>query len=238
LGTADGDCRSHALIYARTVDNVNLPHTLPALTPSIENPFGLLRIAVAVILLVASAAATLIALSGVEPRALEIVGVCWAVYGFTVALVDGFLEPVVEGVARALQNVGLRRVGGGYSAIEALVAGGHFAAAAEAYAERVRDQPRSADAVLRRAALLAGPLRQPESAAAELDALRSSAPLGPEDDIRVGLALAELWEHRLEQPGRAMRELRRLLDRYPSNRRMRQIRGELADLKAAPFAAP
>jgi hypothetical protein len=220
------------------VDNVNLSHTLPALTPSIENPFGLIKIAVAVVLLVASGAATLIALSGVETRALEIVGVCWAMYGFTVALLDGFLEPVVEGVARALQNVGLRRVGGGYSAIEALVARGHFAAAAEAYADRARDERRGAEAALRRAALLAGPLRQPESAAVELDALRSGAPLAPDDDIRVGVALAELWEHRLGEPGRAMRELRRLLDLYPSNRRMRQIRSSLAELKTSPFAAP
>ena len=215
-----------------------MPDTLPALTPSIENPFGLIKIAVAVILLVASAAAALVAVSGVEPRALQIVGVCWAVYGFTVAMLDGVLEPVVDGVARVLQNVGLRRVGGGYSSIEALVAGGHFAAAADAYAERAVDERRRAEPFLRRAALLAGPLRQPESAAAELDALRSTTALSPDDDIRVGLALAELWEHRLGEPGRAMRELRRLLDRYPSNRRMRQIRAELAELKATPFAVP
>jgi hypothetical protein len=61
--------------------------------------------------------------------------------------------------------------------------------------------------------------------------------LSANEDIRVGLALAELWEHRLGEPGRAMRELRRLLDRYPSNRRMRQIRAELAELKARPFAS-
>jgi hypothetical protein len=35
-----------------------------------------------------------------------------------------------------------------------------------------------------------------------------------------------------------MRELRRLIDRYPSHRRMRQIRSTLAELKATPFAAP
>lgn len=215
-----------------------MPDTLPALTPSIENPFRLMKIAVAGILLFASVAAAIVALSGVEPRALQIVGVCWAVYGFTVGLLNGVLEPVVDGVARVLQDVGLRRVGGGYSSIESLVAGGHFAAAAEAYAERARDERRSAVPVLRRAALLAGPLGQPESAAAELDAFRSATALSPDDDIRVGLSLAELWEQRLGDPGRAMRELRRLLDRYPSNRRMRQIRAELAELKAMRFAAP
>jgi hypothetical protein len=208
------------------------------LTPSIENPFGLLKLAVGSVLLVASAAAALLAASGVERRALQIVGVCWAVYGFAVALLDGVLEPVVDGVARALHNVGLRRAGGGYSSIEALVAGGHFAAAAEAYAERAREERRSAEPLLRRAALLAGPLHQPESAAAELEAVRTAHALSPEDDIRVGLALAELWEHRLGDPGRAMRELRRLIDSHPGHRRMRQIRAELAELKATPFAAP
>lgn len=227
--------------------------SLPALTPhsrvslwsrhardrdSIENPFRLAKIAVAAILLVASVFAVLVAVSGVEPRALQIVGVCWAVYGFVVALLDGVLEPLVDGVARASQSVGLRRVGGGYSAIEALVAGGHHAAAADAYLDRAHAERGRAEPTLRRAALLAGPLAQPETAAAELDALRGAGTLSPDDDIRVGLALAELWEQRLGDAGRAMGELRRLLDRYPSNRRMRQIRAELAELKAARFAAP
>lgn len=208
-----------------------------ALTPA-ENPFRLIKIAVGAILLFASAAAALVAASGVEPRAIRIVAVCWAVYGFTVALLDGILEPVVDGVARAFHSVGLRRAGGGYSAIESLVTRGHFAAAAEAYADAGREQRGRAEPALRRAALLAGPLHQPETAAAELEALRNVTPLPPDDDIRIGLALAELWEHRLDQPGLAMRELRRLIDRYPGNRRMRQIRTALAELKATPFAAP
>ena len=211
--------------------------SFPALTPA-ENPFRLIKIAVAAILLFASVAAALVAASGVEPRALRIVAVCWAVYGFTVALLDGILEPLVDGVGRALQSVGLRRAGGGYSAIETLVARGHFAAAAAAYADLIREQRPRAEPVLRRAALLAGPLSHPESAAAELEALRNNTELPVEDDIRVGLALAELWEHRLAQPGLAMRELRRLIDRYPSNRRMRQIRAALAELKSTPFARP
>jgi hypothetical protein len=207
------------------------------LAPSIENPFRLLKIAIAAILLFVSGAAAVVSVSGVEPRALELVAVCWAVYGFAVGLLDGVLEPGVDGIARALQSVGLRRLGGGYSSIEALVAGGHYAAAAEAYAERAREDRRRAEPTLRRAALLAGPLGQPENAAAELDAFRDASPLSADEDIRVGLALAELWEHRLGEPGRAMRELRRLLDRYPSNRHMRQIRAELVELKARPFAS-
>ena len=211
--------------------------SFPALTPA-ENPFRLIKIVVAAILLYASVAAALVAATGIEPRALRVVAVCWAVYGFTVALLDGILEPVVDGVARALQSVGLRRAGGGYSAVETLVARGHYAAAAEAYADLLREQRGRAEPALRRAALLAGPMDQPETAAAELDSFRSAHQLPPDDDIRVGLALAELWEHRLCQPGLAMRELRRLIDRYPSHRRMRQIRSTLAELKATPFAAP
>jgi len=64
--------------------------SFPALTPA-ENPFRLIKIVVAAILLYASVAAALVAATGIEPRALRVVAVCWAVYGFTVALLDGIL---------------------------------------------------------------------------------------------------------------------------------------------------
>jgi tetratricopeptide (TPR) repeat protein len=92
---------------------------------------------------------------------------------------------------------------------------------------------------VRRAALLAGRLGQPETAAAELDALRAPGHrLSPADDIHVGLALADLYEHALGDPGRAMAELRRLLDLYPNSAHLRRIRRELAELKRARFPAP
>jgi hypothetical protein len=123
------------------------------------------------------------------------------------------------------------RAGGGYSSIETLVARGHLDAAAEAYAERARNPAERAETTLRRAALLAGPLGEPETAAIELDNLRASH-LSKRDDFRVGLALVELYEHHLADPGRAMSELRRLIDRYPTAQDARRLRAALSELKA------
>lgn len=196
----------------------------------------LFKIAVAGILLLATVVAVALAVSGVVPRALELVGVCWAIYGLVVGVVDGFLEPVIDGTGRAMLDIGLRRAGGGFSGIEALAARGHYEAAAEAYRERAREPRVRAAATVRRAALLAGPLGQPETAAAELDALRADGrALPPADDIHIGLALADLYEHALGDPGRAMAELRRLLDLYPEGTHLRRIRRELAELKRARF---
>ncbi|HEU5170577.1 MAG TPA: hypothetical protein VFU46_08560 [Gemmatimonadales bacterium] len=49
---------------------------------SIENPLRLVKLAVAALLLASTVTAILLAASGVEPRALRLVFVCWAVYGF------------------------------------------------------------------------------------------------------------------------------------------------------------
>jgi hypothetical protein len=180
--------------------------------------------------LVGTVIALVLALTGAEPRALQLVGALWAVYGLVVGFLSGVLEPVIEGFFQLLANVGLMRAGGGYSAMETLVVRGHVQAAADAYGERARNPPERVEATLRRAALLAGPLGQPETAAVELDSLRS-APLSTRDDFRVGLALVDLHEHHLNDPGRAMAELRRLIDRHPTARDVRRLRAALGELK-------
>src|SRR4051812_50195203 len=83
---------------------------------------------------------------------LELIGALWAVYGLVVGFTSGVLEPVIDGLFNVLSSVGLMRTGGGYSAIETLVARGHLTAAAEAYAERARNPGERGDATLRRAA--------------------------------------------------------------------------------------
>jgi tetratricopeptide (TPR) repeat protein len=194
---------------------------------------------VAGILLLVTVVAIALAVTGIVPRALQLVGVCWAIYGLVVGVVDGLLEPLIDGFGRAAMDLGLMRAGRGFSGIESLAAHGHYEAAAEAYRERAQDPAARAAATVRRAALLAGRLGQPETAAAELDALRAPGHrLSPADDIRVGLALADLYEHALGDPGRAMAELRRLLDLYPNSAHLRRIRRELAELKRARFPAP
>jgi hypothetical protein len=196
---------------------------------SSDEPLRLLRITVGVLLLFGTAVALALGVSGAEPRALRLVGMFWAIYGFIVGLTSGVLEPAIEGVVRVLGDLGLVR-GGGFSGIEALAVRGDFASAAEAYRERAQRPSDRVEATVRRAALLGGPLEQPETALVELEALRHGK-LTPAEDVRVGVALVDLHERRRKDPGRAMAELRRLIDRYPDHASARRLRHALADLK-------
>ncbi|HWA40254.1 MAG TPA: hypothetical protein VG712_01500, partial [Gemmatimonadales bacterium] len=60
-------------------------------------------------------------------------------------------------------------------------------------------------------------------------------PLRPAEDVAIGLALVDIYEHRLAEPAKAMFELRRLLDRYPQSRHVQRIRATLNDLKERRF---
>ncbi len=198
---------------------------------SSEEPLRLVRIAAGGLLLFGTVVAIALALTGVAPRAIRLVGMFWAIYGLVAGLTSGVLEPVVDGLSRVLADVGLARAGQGFSAIETLVVRGRLAEAAEAYRERAVDRRDRVEATVRRAALLAGPLGQPETALVELQALRDGR-LGSREDLRVGIALVDIYERRLDDPGRAMAELRRLIDHHPDGRAIRRLRRELADLKA------
>lgn len=189
-----------------------------------------------VLLLVGTAVALLLAITGIAPRAVLLVGTFWALYGLLTGFLGGVLEPVIDGSARLFSSVGLQRGGGGFSGEETMVAQGRYTDAAEAYQRRARDTGLRVEATLRRAALLTGPLEVPLVAAAELNELRSvGPPLAPEDDVRVGLALVDVYDFRLQDPGRAMAELRRLIDLHPESRHTRRMRGVLQDLKVAHF---
>jgi hypothetical protein len=202
---------------------------------SVEEPLGLVRLVIGGFALLGTFIAIIVGVT-TEPRMLELIGALWAVYGLVVAFTSGVLEPVIDGLFNVLTSVGLMRAGSGYSAIETLVARGHIAAAAEAYAERARNPRERVDATLRRAKLLAESLDSAETAAIELDGLRAHLVSG-RDDFRVGLALVELYERHLGDPGRAMVELRRLIDQHPSARDARRLRTALAELKSERFAA-
>lgn len=197
-------------------------------------PFSLVRLAVGGVALFITVWAIVLAIATRDVRMLELVGSLWAIYGLTVGVLSGVLEPVIDGFFQLLSNAGLTRVGVGYSGIEALTARGHYQAAADGYAERARSPAERVDATIRRAELLAGPLATPEAAAIELDSLRSHE-LSRRDDFRVGFALVDLYEHRLSDPGRAMGELRRLIDRYPTAQGARRLRAALVELKATRF---
>jgi hypothetical protein len=201
------------------------------------DPLGILRLALGIIMLFATAAALALGLSGIEPRALILAGGLWSLYGVSRALVSGFLAPSTEWMGRILGNGGGMRVAPQHSEIDALAAQGRFADAAERWFRVAADSDAPAGAMLRRAELLAGPLQDPGSAAAELTQFRDGPrrPLTAAEDVTIGLALVDIYEHRLQEPSRAMFELRRLLDRYPQSRHVRRIRATLNELKERRF---
>jgi len=216
------------------------PPTMSPLRParvsnSDRNPLDLARLVIGGLLLFGTVVALLLWATGMVPRALLLVGAFWALYGAFTAVLDGILDPLIDFSVNLLQNVGLMRAGGGYSGIESLEARGFYDEAASEYLTQAHGGAGDAEAMVRRAALLAGSLKSPEAAAAELHNFRDTRRLRPADDVRVGLALADLYEHRLASPGKAMGELRRLIDRYPGARDTRRIGSTLAALRQERF---
>jgi hypothetical protein len=198
-----------------------------------SDPFDLIRLAAAFLLGVGTVVAVGLWIAGITSDAILLIGALWSVYGLIHATLDGVLDPLIDLGRDMLHNVGLAPYRRGYSHIETMLARGETDAAAAEYARLA--EAGDAQAVVRRAALLAGPLALPEKARIELEEFRERRTLGAADDIRVGLALARVHEERLGDPGRAMREIRRLLDLYPSARGLRHFRRTLSALKAERF---
>jgi hypothetical protein len=197
------------------------------------DPFNFIRYAAAFLLGLGTLVAVALWAAGVTADALLLVGALWSIYGMVHATLDGILDPVIDLARDVLHNLGMPRYRRSYSYIETMVVRGEVSAAAAEYARLA--EAGDAQAVVRRATLLAGPLAVPEKARIELEEFRESRSLGPADDIRVGLALARIQEETLGDPGRAMREIRRLLDLYPTARGLRQFRRTLNALKAERF---
>jgi hypothetical protein len=202
---------------------------------SLDDPFVVVRVAAAFLLVFGTMVAVALWLAAGDRRFLTLVLGLWGVYGFTVGVVNGLLTPLIDGVAWALQSVGVHGAPVDYSSIEALAAGGHYALAAEEYRQRAQEPRERVAATMRRAALFAGPMDNPAGAALELSGLRTGAPLSRDDDLRVGLALVSLYEYQLAEPGRAMAELSRLVERYAGTPRGATLSRMLRSLKRERF---
>jgi len=173
------------------------------------DPLRYLRGVLAFFLVGGTLVALILAVTGLAPEALLLAGVLWALFGILTGIVDFLLEPMAEFLGGLMASIS-------------------------------SSGPEPADRIgtaLQHAEELAGPLDQPEAAARELEAVRRGVrKLDPQDDIRLGLALAELYERQLEDPGRALGELRRLIDRHPHLRETVRLRGLLAELRAEHFS--
>ncbi|HVM42433.1 MAG TPA: hypothetical protein VMT77_02950 [Gemmatimonadales bacterium] len=124
-----------------------------------------------------------------------------------------------------------------HSNIEAMVARGDVAKAAEAYRAVIAAEPGDLVACERLGQLALRELKDYELA---LFAAREGEKRSPDPRRRAGFALlaANICRDNLKDSGRAVVELRRLLDRYPDIPNAARLRAELEELKAMHFQAP
>ena len=228
-------------LYLTPVIDSFLIRTRDRFTAVTEDPFVMIRVVLGGIFGLAAVVALFLSWTGIAPQAWLLAGAAWALYSFAGGILELVAEPATDFLANGAGSIGLVRAGKGgrgFSEIEALEAQGHLEAAADAYLLRAEAPADRFSALLRRAALLAGPLGSPEAAVKELYTLRSSfTDLQAPEDIMIGMMLVEIHDQQLHQPGRAMVELRRLIDRYPGRRQTEGFRSLLAGLRRRHFHA-
>jgi len=118
-----------------------------------------------------------------------------------------------------------------FSYQESLVMRGLVDDALASYEAIVAERPTMASARLRAAALYASRGNDPRRAAELLRGVMSTPGVSPRDDIAAANRLIELLMGPLGEPGRAMVELRRLIDRQPGTDAQARARLTLAELK-------
>jgi tetratricopeptide (TPR) repeat protein len=163
-----------------------------------------------------------------------------ALGGWAFVLFYGALEGVFSG--RAGRVVGALTLPSGsatpslnqHSAIQAMVARGEVAKAAEAYRAAIAADPADVTACELLGRLALGELKDPETA---VYAFREAERRAVEPQRRLGFALlvAGVYRDNLRDPGRAAVQLRRLLERYPHAPNAAALREELERLKARHF---
>jgi tetratricopeptide (TPR) repeat protein len=123
-----------------------------------------------------------------------------------------------------------------HSNIQALVAKGRIAEAAEAYRQVIALQPGDLVACEQLAQLALRELKDWELA---LFALRAAEQRSPEPRRRAGYALlaANVYRDNLKDYGKTLVELRRVLERYPDVPNADALRREIEELKAMHFEA-
>jgi len=123
-----------------------------------------------------------------------------------------------------------------HSNIEALVARGRLAEAAEAYRAVIAADPHDLVSCERLAQLALRELRDPALA---LFAAREGEQRAPEARRQAGFALlaASIYRDDLKDTGKALVELRRILARYPDVPNAARLRAEIEELKAMHFEA-
>lgn len=167
-----------------------------------------------------------------------VLGVCllaWAVFGIYLLLNRVLIQPMGAAVGRVLLPSGSSTPADKpLSHIEAMEARGELAKAAEAYRAEIASDPADVTSC-ERLALLA--LRRLNDFDAALWAYREAERRADSQARKFGFGLlaAGVCRDQLKDPRRAVVELRRLVQQYPTAPRVGALRKEIEELKAGMF---
>ena len=138
-----------------------------------------------------------------------------------------------EQVARAVMPSGVTTPSRpDYSREDALLMQGDTAAALERFEARIAADPTLADARLRAADVYARQGRDASRAEALFREVQRIPGVSLRDDVYASNRLVDLYDGPLQNTGRALVELRRLIERYPGTRAAEEARKGLTTLKA------
>jgi TolA-binding protein len=118
-----------------------------------------------------------------------------------------------------------------FSHEQALVMKEDYAGAAACFEQRLRETPGDPRILIAAADLNATFAANPTRAAEQYREVQRSPVATPGQDVYASNKLADLYLGPLRQPGRALVEFRRLIQRYPNSRTADQARMALANLK-------
>ena len=166
------------------------------------------------------------------------VALAWAVLLVYFLLFRGVVSPLGEAFGRILVPSGSSTPSvNQHSNIEALVARGEFAKAAEAYRAVIASDPGDVVACEQLAQLALGDLKDYDLA---LFAVREGEKRTTNPRRQAGFALlaANICRDNLKDYGKAIVELRRILARYPDIPNAARLRAEIEELKVLHFKAP
>ena len=119
-----------------------------------------------------------------------------------------------------------------YSFQEAMVAKGDVDGALASYETIITERPDAPQPRLRAAELLARRGRDPERAAMLFRSVRDMPAASSHDALYASNRLVDLYDGPLRDPGRALVELRRIIEKYPTSQAATRARDALPGLKA------
>ena len=168
-------------------------------------------------------------------------GIAHTWWVMAIAVVIGFLAgkivglTVLEGSGRTAQAVYMPKAAGTYaqthSHIDAMEAKGDYKGAANAWEAVAVSQPDNPWPLIRAGELYLRELREPEMALDRFRHARDVPGIQPEQHRYVSQKLIDLYLGPLADEGRALVELRRLIDAHPLTREAEGARAALARLK-------